>query len=534
MRRPALVAAALLVLVALPSPAAADPPPPAYGDDTAPPEVVDGDTSGLGFGGGEVAGAGAAAVDTDGISPNGSFGFLPLGNTTTAQNFGAYRLQIATQSTSNINPESLRADLQSVADELTNITRVQFTVDPGTVDCTGCVAGPGGSNFRPNEPTVSGNRLVAANVGLIRVRMADTSPCPDAQNGHTLVPFNQSTGVVGCANWSSVGSPPLLVRGSVWLSPSLFNAATNSSIRRATLAHEIGHALGLDHFSGNYPSVGSNLQLMYPSVHRQASDVPGAPVDGYHLGDRNGLWYMANDFGWYLAATYGDFLERRPSTNEYRLWFLGDATLEQYLVFLTTSDEWVGKIVDDFYLDILGRPNTDPVARTFWMNRVRQVGVPQTASDMYAQPEYFDRVRNDVPGYVRSTNDGFVRALYHDLLGREADTAGRQFWVSRLDSQALTRQAVAIGFYQSIEKRLLRVRDLYCTVLDRGPEGDADDPPGAPDDGWTFWARQILVDGDLSLARSLAASQEYLSRDDDMALRPLAGPADLPAPCTGF
>ncbi len=68
------------------------------------------------------------------------------------------------------------------------------------------------------------------------------------------------------------------------------------------------------------------------------------------------------------------------------------------------------------------------------------------------------------PGFLGSTeftlrfgnpgNGGFVDLLYANVLGRAADAAGRAFWVAQLDSHALDRAGVALGFSESLEFRL--------------------------------------------------------------------------------
>ena len=58
------------------------------------------------------------------------------------------------------------------------------------------------------------------------------------------------------------------------------------------------------------------------------------------------------------------------------------------------------------------------------------------------------------------------------------------------------------GVYQSLESRLKRVDALYQALLGRGP-----DPTG-----WPFWAEVVRSTGDITLAVSLANSEEYWLR----------------------
>jgi hypothetical protein len=73
-----------------------------------------------------------------------------------------------------------------------------------------------------------------------------------------------------------------------------------------------------------------------------------------------------------------------------------------------------------------------------------------------------------------------VRALYRDILQREADPAGLQTWVDLLGAGA-TRAAIVQGIWDSPEHRGLQVDQLYATYLHRPP-----DPAGR-----TFWVNQL-------------------------------------------
>jgi len=54
------------------------------------------------------------------------------------------------------------------------------------------------------------------------------------------------------------------------------------------------------------------------------------------------------------------------------------------------------------------------------------------------------------------------------------------------------------------DHRGARVKALYATLLGRAP-----DPAG-----WDYWAKQVIALGDITLAKDLAASSEYLLRSE--------------------
>nr|MBA2282710.1 DUF4214 domain-containing protein [Acidimicrobiia bacterium] len=477
------------------------------------------DGVGTGIGDGAPDDAGAAA-DVDAIRPGDGFA------AGVASNWGAYRFQLVLSSAGNI--EAARVDIQSVADELTRLLNISFVVDPGTVSCAATAVAPacpsprerGAEHWPVTEPPITGSGAINAPfVGIIRVQVATSSPCGD------LAGPGGNGGTVGCAGPSVLANDQgdvLLPRGSVWLAPALFDSL--AQIRRNTIAHEVGHALGLDHFNGRWPLPSSTFQLMLDRVHSEPSDLTGV-AGNFHSGDRNGLWFLHNPAAWYITATYRDFLGRIPDKAGYDYWSTLDVSEQTYVSRLTNSQEWIGRIVDGFYGDVFGRP-ADAPGRAFWTARVAQRGVPAVASELYSSPEYFTG--------NGGSNAFFVNALYADLLGRVPSAADNGFWEGQVRSRG--RQAVALDFFQSYENRTVRVRDLYCTLLDRGPEGSPGDsnPVGPADDGWTFWARQILTQGDLALATSLATSNEYFNHSDEYALRSLDGNPALPAPCQGL
>jgi len=87
-------------------------------------------------------------------------------------------------------------------------------------------------------------------------------------------------------------------------------------------------------------------------------------------------------------------------------------------------------------------------------------------------------------------------------LNRAPDAAGLSAWVSATTSPAWGRTKVAFEFYQSLESRLKRVDALYQVLLGRGPDAT----------GWPFWADVVRSTGDITLAVSLANSEEYWLR----------------------
>lgn len=201
--------------------------------------------------------------------------------------------------------------------------------------------------------------------------------------------------------------------------------------------------------------------------------------------------------GAYVDAVYQLFLQRGPSSAERSAAVA--ALVEGGSRFALTSSlalspEWAGVEIDDLYPIVFSRP-ADDQGRTFWLEQMTLGRRFQTvAAEFYGSPEFFDK--------VGATNRSFVRSLYEEIQGREADAGGLEFWTDQLDRGELNRTQVAAGFYASPESREGRVAAMYTQVLGRGPDGG----------GLVFWAGQLLTRDDVALAAELAASDEYFRR----------------------
>lgn len=442
-------------------------------------------------------GATGGKASVERLRADGSSGFRPFHPR--SYDYGAYRFQLVS-SGSDGDVEVLRSAVQAVAAELGVVTGITFAVDGGQVPRPASVARfPAG--FCGGQAGHQCSLFDDADraIGVIRVGFSSGSPCG------SLAPAGTSQGTVGCGGPESVQADDGTVfhlRGNVWLSPSLRDV--NAPLAVDVIAHEVGHAVGLDHYDAAYTAIPGGTpvrQLLYPAVHDDPTDTGLR----YRTGDAQGLWWLHLPEAWFVTATYRDFLGRAPDTAGYHFWVAADVTREQYVRSLAASDEWVGQIVQRFYADVFGRA-ADPGGFAHWAGLVRTRGVPFVAAQLYGSPEYFER--------NGSTTTGFVQALYRQLLGRDpaADPAGVAYWVGEADRRGRTE--VALAFFESEEKRRRRVRDLYCTLLDR--------PPDAA--GSAYWAGVILTQGDLALATNLATSFEYAASADEFSTKPPSTP----------
>lgn len=198
----------------------------------------------------------------------------------------------------------------------------------------------------------------------------------------------------------------------------------------------------------------------------------------------------------YIHAVYELFVKRPATGTEVEAWCSRVKRGERQPLTdqLSVSDEWAGVQIAGLYEKILRRPAEDG-GRKFWLSQVENgMRIEEIAAQFYGSDEYYRK--------AGSSHSGYVDKLYLDLLGRKADDDGRAFWVKILDRGQRTRTGVAREFYASIESRSDRVRTLYQQVLERNPDRA----------GWNYWAGELTTLGDVKLAAYLAASQEYYER----------------------
>lgn len=198
----------------------------------------------------------------------------------------------------------------------------------------------------------------------------------------------------------------------------------------------------------------------------------------------------------FVTAALTDFLLTEPTDQQVGT---GVSQLAQqgkgaYLRNLSRSDAWLTAVVNKLYQDTLGR-DADAAGRTFWVGELRRGrrSVASVAAQFYASGEYFR-------GIGGGTVSSWIDDLYQKILLRTPDTSGKGYWVSEV--AATGRPSVALRMYQSGESARTRVEALYQSLLGRAPDAG----------GLAYWAGRVVREGDLALAVSLAGSSEYQNR----------------------
>ena len=153
----------------------------------------------------------------------------------------------------------------------------------------------------------------------------------------------------------------------------------------------------------------------------------------------------------------------------------------------------------------------DAVGQSFHTNSLENgATITNVAVGFISSPEFLQR-------YGSTTNNEFVTLLYNNVLDRNPDSSGLQYWTSLLQSGARSRAEVLVGFSESPEHiedlrpetaaglwytdaEAASAARLYYAALDR-----------APDAAGLIYYRNILENGaDLSdIANGFAASPEF-------------------------
>jgi uncharacterized delta-60 repeat protein len=169
-------------------------------------------------------------------------------------------------------------------------------------------------------------------------------------------------------------------------------------------------------------------------------------------------------------ATFGQLLAQGVSRTEVAQIVLGSA-------------EAHGVLVSDYYQRFLAR-GSDAGEMQGWVAALDHgVRPEQVAAAIQNSPEYLAPLLTDPANAV------FVRHVYGDLLGREADAAGLAHFTTLLDRGEATPFHVVAMLQASPEYRTAVVQGIYTELLDR-----AADPPG-------------LTGGVVALAAGMTAEQ---------------------------
>jgi hypothetical protein len=171
----------------------------------------------------------------------------------------------------------------------------------------------------------------------------------------------------------------------------------------------------------------------------------------------------------------------------------GQTSRQQMAAAVQATDEWRARMVTLLFQALLRRaPDAGSVA--YSAPQRRSGSVDDVVAAIAGSQEYFTR--------AGGTNDGFVGAVYKDLLRRAADPAGRAGWVDQLNRGA-SRPSVALAIRRTAEAQAVVVEATAKQLLGRSATAaERNDLSSAMVHGETYQA----------LVAALIQTDEYFAR----------------------
>ena len=111
-------------------------------------------------------------------------------------------------------------------------------------------------------------------------------------------------------------------------------------------------------------------------------------------------------------------------------------------VHVTTANSGIGEFVDRLYLNVLSRA-ADTAGRNYWVDKLELLEKTgaAVAYEFIFSQEYLSKNTSD---------SAYIEMLYNTILGRASDAGGKAYWQSYLD-QGLSRKYVFAGVVNSTE-----------------------------------------------------------------------------------
>jgi hypothetical protein len=176
---------------------------------------------------------------------------------------------------------------------------------------------------------------------------------------------------------------------------------------------------------------------------------------------------QAADNGSFVTQVYRDFLNRDPDPSGFAsftaLLDRGLVNRSQVALAVQESEEYRTLLIQGLYQELLRR-DLDPVGLTGWLRYLDDGGTQDgLRTSILGSEEYFQRRGG-------GTTQGFLSALYSDVLGRTIDPSGARGWSEALEEEDSSRTTVAAEIVGSREGAQVTVNDFYFRFLRRAPD----------------------------------------------------------------
>jgi hypothetical protein len=198
----------------------------------------------------------------------------------------------------------------------------------------------------------------------------------------------------------------------------------------------------------------------------------------------------------YVVSVYDDLFGRAPDPTGLATWTGALTTGTPRIAVanaITSSEEFRSGLIAGAYEAYLGR-GPEPAGLAFWLrNMAAGMTIEQLDAGFISSDEYW--------AGAGGTSADWVRALYVDVLGREAADSEVAFWLGQLN-RGSSRFQVAMGFLLSTEYLSTVIDGYYWWLLGRGL-----DPSGL-----RTWVGAIQGGArDEQIIGGIVASEEYWS-----------------------
>ena len=171
--------------------------------------------------------------------------------------------------------------------------------------------------------------------------------------------------------------------------------------------------------------------------------------------------------GTFISQVYLDLLQRQPDPQGLAYWTAqlnGGVSQTEMAFGITQSSEYLVDEVQGLYLSLLRR-EADPIGLAWAVNLLATgTTTEQLKANIIGSPEYFTTQGG-------GTTDGFLNALYLDVLGRPIDPVGQAWGEAQL--QTSSNAMVAYSVLTSQEAQMDLVQSAYQEFLGRkaDPQG---------------------------------------------------------------
>ena len=250
----------------------------------------------------------------------------------------------------------------------------------------------------------------------------------------------------------------------------------------------------------SYSSMHGNILALETSSSGLATSV--WPTLGHDNAHTSNVPYLTplNDTTTFVQQVYQDFLGRDADAGGLAYWvdaidIQGVPRAQLVEGFLNSAEfgQTVSPVTRLYFAYFNRIP--DYSGLMYWIDNYAQETPLATISDAFAGSAEF------IATYGSLDNSAFVTLVYQNVLGRDPDASGLSYWIGQLDTSAVTRGELMIGFSESTEYIALMENQIYVTMtyiglLRRSPDqGGFDYWVGVMDGGGSSLA---LIEGFLS------------------------------------